>query len=378
MAAVEKVLVLGGGIGGQAVAIALAQAGVAVEIAEIQKDFNVYGVGIIQQQNALRALECIGLAKETLEKGHAYGQVLMYTAHGHLVGKGGAPASEKFPSHNGISRRVLHEIMFAESERLNVKYKMGVTINAIDDSDTGVFVHFSDGTSDTYDIMIASDGIKSKARELLFGDIPIRYMGLSVWRYAFPKHEDLDTGYIYYGKRSKIGFIPMSENSMYMFLVSAEGENFWLDKHKYVPMLQDYLSEYPAKIAQDASKLISDPNLVNYRPLEAVRISGDWYKGNCIIIGDGAHATVPQLGSGAALALEDAVVLAEELQKASSVKEAFEKFMKRRYERCMRVVDASEVLAEWELLEFQGKDLPEEANPGMLIGQTFGQLMAPF
>jgi 2-polyprenyl-6-methoxyphenol hydroxylase-like FAD-dependent oxidoreductase len=378
MAAVEKVLVLGGGIGGQAAAIALAKAGIAVEIAEIQKDFNVYGVGIIQQQNALRALDCIGLSKETLEKGYAYGQVLMYTAHGHFVGKGGAPASEKFPSHNGISRRVLHEIMFSEAQRLKIPYRMGVTIESIDNVDSGVVVHFSDGTSDTFDIMIASDGINSKARKLLFGDIPIRYMGLSVWRYAFPKHEDLDTGYIYYGKRSKIGFIPMSDDSMYMFLVSAEGKDLWLDKHKYVPMLQDYLSEYPVKIAQDASRQITDPNLVNYRPLEAVRISGDWYKGNCIIIGDGAHATVPQLGSGAALALEDAVVLVEELQKATSVKEAFEKFMKRRYDRCMSVVHASETLAEWELMEFQGQKLPDGANPGMLIGKTSGELMAPF
>ncbi|MFM1877433.1 MAG: hypothetical protein RLZZ241_299 [Bacteroidota bacterium] len=359
-------------------AIALAKAGIEVEIIEIQESFDVYGVGIIQQQNALRALDCLGIAEETLNRGHAYGQVKLNTAAGHLIGLAGAPPSERFPSHNGISRRVLHEIMYEETQKLGVPYRMGVTIKNLDNGNEGVSVNFTDGTSANYDIMIASDGINSMARKMVFGEINPRYMGLSVWRYAFPRHKDLDTGYIYYGKRSKIGFIPMSEDSMYMFLVSAEGENYWLDRHKYIPMLRDYLSEYPVKIAQDASKQITDPNLVNYRPLEAVRIPDKWYKKNILIIGDGAHATVPQLGSGAALALEDGVVIAEELQKTDSVETAFKNFMDRRYQRCLMVVDASEKLAEWELLEFQGKQLPEGANPGALMGKTIGGLIAPF
>ena len=143
-------------------------------------------------------------------------------------------------------------------------------------------------------------------------------------------------------------------------------------------MMQDYLSEFPIKIAQDAKAQITDNDLVNYRPLEALRLPAPWYKNRVVIIGDAVHATVPQLGSGAALAIEDAVVLAEELQKAMEVSDAFEAFMKRRYERCLMVVDASETLAEWELLEFNGKALPEGAHPGKLIGQTIGGLMAPF
>jgi len=122
------------------------------------------------------------------------------------------------------------------------------------------------------------------------------------------------------------------------------------------------MKEDPAKIAQDAMEQITDPDLVNYRPLEAIRIKDPWYDKNAIMIGDGAHATIPQLGSGAALAIEDAVVLA----------------MKRRYDRCMAVVDASELLGEWELLEFNGKPLPEGANIGAVMGQTIGRLMQPF
>ena len=102
-----------------------------------------------------------------------------------------------------------------------------------------------------------------------------------------------------------------------MFLVSAEGaDNPWIDKSEYIPMLKDYLSEFSVKMAQDVIPQITDPDLVNYRPLEASHLPDPWYKNRAVVIGDGAHATVPQLGSGAALALEDGVVLAEELDKA--------------------------------------------------------------
>lgn len=374
----QNVLVVGGGIGGQSVAIALKKAGINAEIVEIQKAFNVYGVGIIQQQNALRALDAIGIGQEALRRGSPYGQVKMLTAGGHPVGLAGAPPTEKYPSHNGISRRILHDVMYEEATKLGVSFRMGVTVAELQNNENGVEVTFTDGSKGSYDLLVASDGINSKIRGMVFGEMKPRYVGLSVWRYPFPRHEDLDTGYIYYGRKSKIGFIPMTADLMYMFLVSTEGENPVVAEEDLVAKLRGYMAEYPAKIAQDAMAQVTDSKLVNYRPLEALRLSAPWYKNRVVIIGDAAHATIPQLGSGAALAIEDAVVLIDELQKQAGVSAALEAFMNRRYDRCMMVVNASETLGEWELLEFQGKPLPEGAHPGALIGKTIGGLMAPF
>ncbi|MFI8378347.1 FAD-dependent monooxygenase [Leeuwenhoekiella sp. NPDC079379] len=379
MSAVKKILIVGGGIGGQSAAIAFANNGNEVEVAERLDAYNVYGVGIIQQSNALRALDKIGLADETMRQGYPYGQLKMYTAGGHFMGLAGAPPMGKYPSHNGISRRVLHEIMYKEALDKGVTYKMGTTVTHIENNVNAVTVTFTDGTTGTYDILIASDGINSQVRKMVFGDYKPRYMGVSVWRYAFKRHEDLDTAYMYYGKRSKIGFIPMDKDTMYMFLVSSEGaDNPWIEKSAYIPMLKDYLSEYPVKIAQDVISQITEPDLVNYRPIEASHLPNPWYKNRVIVIGDGAHATVPQLGSGAALALEDAVVLAEEVQNAVTVEDAFKSFMSRRFDRCMAIVNASETLAEWELMDFEGKPLPEGSHPGKLIGQAVGTLMQAF
>ncbi|MCP9770447.1 monooxygenase [Lacihabitans sp. LS3-19] len=377
MSSVKKVLVIGAGIGGQSAAIGLKKAGIEVEIVEIHEAFNVYGVGIIQQQNALRALDMIGIGGETMRRGSPYGQVKMFTAGGHFIGPAGAPPNEKYPSHNGISRRVLHDIMFEECTKLGIPIRMGLTVEAIDNKPDCVDVTFTDGTSGSYDLLIASDGINSKVRGMIFEEISPRYVGLSVWRYPFKRHEDLDTGYIYYGRKSKAGFVPMSADTMYMFLVSAEGEDWRVPEDQMVSKLKEYMAEYPIKMARDLMEQVTDAKLVNYRPLDALRISGEWYKNRVVIIGDGAHATIPQLGSGAALAIEDAVVLADELQKNNTVEEALPAFMKRRYDRCMAVVNASETLGEWELLEFQGKPLPEGANIGALVGRTMGGLAAP-
>lgn len=378
MAAVKKVLIVGGGIGGQSAAIALSKAGIEVEIVEIKETFNVYGVGIIQQANALKALDRIGIADESMRRGSPYGQIKMFTAGGHSVGVAGPPPLGKYPSHNGVSRKILHELMFEEAQKLKIPYRMGLTVAEIENGESGVKVTFTDGTKGTYDILVASDGIYSKTRNMIFGQMEPRYMGLSVWRYPFPRHKNLDTGYMYYGRRSKIGLIPMSEDSMYMFMVTAEGDDPALAHGNLASMMREYMDEFPAEIPKDLAPQITENDLVNYRPLEVLHLPAPWYKNRVIIIGDAAHATVPQLGSGAALAIEDAVVLAEELQNASGIPIAFEAFMNRRFDRCMKIVNVSETLAEWELLEFNGKPLPEGAHPGKLIGQTIGSLMAPF
>ena len=76
-----------------------------------------------------------------------------------------------------------------------------------------------------------------------------------------------------------------------------------------------------------------------------------WYKNRVVLIGDAVHATIPQLGQGAGLAIEDAVVLDELFGSDDPLPTVLENFMKRRYDRCKMVVDASNTLGEWEQLE---------------------------
>jgi 2-polyprenyl-6-methoxyphenol hydroxylase-like FAD-dependent oxidoreductase len=91
MSSVKKVLIVGGGIGGLSTGIGLGKAGFDVTIAELQSEFNVYGVGIIQQANALRALDALGVADEAMRRGWPYGKVKMCAPNGHMFAEAGTP-----------------------------------------------------------------------------------------------------------------------------------------------------------------------------------------------------------------------------------------------------------------------------------------------
>jgi 2-polyprenyl-6-methoxyphenol hydroxylase-like FAD-dependent oxidoreductase len=370
MSNIKKVLIVGAGIGGQSAAIGLKKAGFEVDIIELHKEFNVYGVGIIQQANALRALDAIGVADEAMRRGSPYGKVKLCLPHGVQIGEAGTPPIGRFPSHNGISRRILHEVLFEEAQKIGLKYRMGVSVETIDNQRDTVNVTFTDGTKDSYDIVIAADGVNSKVRKLVFGEFKSSYVGLSVWRYAFPRPANLDTGYIFFNKKHKIGVIPMTSDLCYIFLNSAEGDNPNIPEDQLVEKLKSYMSAYPVPLVQELISQVKDAKLVNYRALETLKMPAPWYKNRVVVLGDAAHTTIPQLGSGAALAIEDAVVLIEELQKEGEVADVFDRYMKRRYDRCMMVVDVSETLGAWKLLEYNDQSLPEGANMGMLMGKT--------
>jgi 2-polyprenyl-6-methoxyphenol hydroxylase-like FAD-dependent oxidoreductase len=378
MSSIKKVLIVGGGLGGLSMGIALRRAGIEAEIVEISATYNVYGVGIIQQANALRALDALGVADETMRRGSPYGKVKMCAPNGFQFAETGMPPLGRFGIHNGISRKILHDVLHEAAIENGVNIRMGVTVSDIENEGTRVGVKFTDGTEGSYQLVIGADGIYSKVRSMVFGAFEPQYINSSVWRYPFARPAELETGYMFFGKKSKVGLIPMTADTMYMFVVTSEGEdNPFIPQDELVPRLKAALAEYPVKLVADVVEQITDPKSVIYSPLKTLMMPAPWYKNRVVMIGDAAHATIPQLGSGAALAIEDAVVLAEELKKDQSVEKVLENYMARRFERCKMVIDASNTLAEWEQMEWKGIPLPAGANMGMLMGKTLAALTAP-
>jgi 2-polyprenyl-6-methoxyphenol hydroxylase-like FAD-dependent oxidoreductase len=379
MSSIKKILIVGGGIGGLSMGIAARRAGIEAEIVELQKEYNVYGVGIIQLGNAIRALDAIGVGEETLRRGSPYGMVKMCTPTGFAFGATGTPPMTRFNViHNGISRRTLHDVLYEAAVANGVQFRMGVTVTEIENEGTRAGVKFTDGTEGQYQLVVGADGIYSKVRSLIFGNYEAKYIGSSVWRYPFKRPEGMETGYMFFGKKTKVGLIPMTPGEVYMFIVAAEGDdNPIIPQEEFVARMQAHLAEFPAKLVADRIEEIIDPTKAVYSPLKTLQMPAPWYNNRVVMIGDAAHATIPQLGSGAALAIEDAVVLGEELAKDQSVQAVLENYMKRRYDRCKMVCDVSEQLAEWERMDWSGIPLPEGASMGALMGKTLAALAAP-
>ena len=94
--------------------------------------------------------------------------------------------------------------------------------------------------------------------------------------------------------------------------------------------------------------MVADDDAVIYRPVENVLLPAPWHRGRVVLIGDAAHATTPHCGQGAAQAIEDGIVLTDELERQESLNAALAAFMERRYDRCRMIVQGSEAIGAWE------------------------------
>jgi 2-polyprenyl-6-methoxyphenol hydroxylase-like FAD-dependent oxidoreductase len=111
---------------------------------------------------------------------------------------------------------------------------------------------------------------------------------------------------------------------------------------------------------------------VNYTWFEQLLIEGPWNRGRAVVIGDAAHVCPPTLALGAAMAMEDALVLAELLISRDRLdQDLFDAFLARRLPRAKAVIDGSMQLATWLLERNQDADVPA------LMRRIYGLLSEP-
>lgn len=382
MAACRSVLIVGAGIGGLTTAVALAQRGIQAELVELKTESTVYGVGIIQPSNQLRALAQLGLADACMAQGIAFPSWRMCDAQGKQMFEVTAPqVAPEFPGNNGIGRRVLHAILSEAAAAHGVRLRLGVTVEKLSQSPDGVSIELSDGSQADYDLVIASDGVHSAMRSRLFPEHGgARFTGQSVWRFRTERLPDVSTGNLFYGKKSKAGFVPMSRESMYLLLVTTDAPQMVKPGDNPPAMLRERLAEYGGPVAEVAARLekasdIADDDIV-FRAMEAIMLPPPWYRGRVVLIGDAVHAVTPHLAQGASMAIEDALVLAEELAAANEAGAALAAYTRRRHARCQAVYDVGLQLGKLENLAFEGRP-DTTANPGALMQKALNDLAAP-
>ncbi|MFD1612299.1 FAD-dependent oxidoreductase [Sphingomonas tabacisoli] len=336
-----RILVIGGGIGGLTAAIALGARGFAVDVIERDPDWSVYGVGIIQQSNVVRAMAQLGLLDDYLGAGFGFDFVEIYAPSGDRIARVPSPRLVKgCPANVGIARPALHKVLGERAKMAGATVRLGVTAPRLDQDESGVTVSFSDGSEARYDMVVGADGIYSDTRAMLFPDAPRpQFTGQSVWRHNFPRAPDIDGLHAYEG-RIGVGLVPLSEAQMYMYVTTPEPGNPRYPRDGLAAAMRGKLAGMPPRIAALSADITDDDGVI-YKPLETLMLGGPWHRGRVVLLGDAVHASTPHLGQGAGMAIEDAIVLADELTRAASPDEAFQAYRARRFERCEYIVSAS-------------------------------------
>jgi 2-polyprenyl-6-methoxyphenol hydroxylase-like FAD-dependent oxidoreductase len=348
-----RVLVVGGGIGGLSTAIALRQRGVDVDVVELNPRWDVYGVGIIQPANAIRALDALGLAEQAVAQGFAMKGSRFHDSQGNLLGE--VPPLDllgpKYPPMNGITRPRLHAIFQDAVKGSGASIRLGFTVAAIDQADDRVQVAFTDGTDGEYDLVVGADGINSLVRSLVLGpELEAEYTGQVCWRYNVPRPPELETLDMFVGSNGKAGFVPLAPDLMYLLYIEAQPEDaVKVPADALALTFRERLAEFGGRVAEVRDEFVVDSDQVVYRPVDSILLPPPWGVGRVVLIGDAVHATSPHVGQGAAMAMEDAVVLAEMVDADGATPETLTQFAERRYERCRTIWEISRQIGRWEI-----------------------------
>lgn len=340
-----RIAIAGGGIGGLAAAIALRGAGFsAIEVHERASEFREVGAAITLWSNALHALARLGLdgavraAGTEVVAGEFHdpsGRVLVTTPVAEVARELGAPCV------------CLHR---ADLQAILVRAAGGAAAIRLGSACAGVRAADSDeprlllegGGEVAADVVVGADGLRSAVRASLFGPAPPRYAGYPCWRAIarFREAARLPRGLAFetWGKGARFGAIGVDAERVYWF-ASVNAPEGGTDAGDPRRILLDRFGSWHAPIAA----------LVESTPAESIQRldildrppSRAWGRGRVTLLGDAIHPTTPNLGQGACLALEDAIVLADSLRGASDPARALREYESRRRARTAAVVRRS-------------------------------------
>ncbi|WP_336086770.1 FAD-dependent monooxygenase [Nocardia sp. SSK8] len=292
-------IVVGGGIGGMAAALALHGRGWSVEVLEQAPEITEVGAGISLWSNALRALDAIGVGDRVR------GQAIDGTSAGIRDTRGRwlsradlAALRERFGTPVILHRAVLLDILRSALPAGALRTGISVREARTD----GTVVH-SAGTS-TADLVVGADGLRSVVRRAVCGAVEPRYAGYTAWRAVVDLADPPANFGETWGRGARFGIAPLKDGRLYCFAVynAAEHAPGSLDE------VRARFAGWPAPIP--ALLAAADPDTVLHNDIYELPALPTFTAGRIALLGDAAHAMTPNLGQGGCQALEDAVVLA--------------------------------------------------------------------
>jgi 2-polyprenyl-6-methoxyphenol hydroxylase-like FAD-dependent oxidoreductase len=340
-----RIDVIGGGIGGLTTALALRQFGFEPDVFEQAPDLLDVGAAILMWPNAMRVLDRLGLAETIRQHGGMLEQACWLNRDGKLLNHFRLPKTDipAIALHRAELQRTLLQALPRESIHL------GHAFEASEQLPDRIVAHFSNGSSFESDVLIAADGLHSRARAQLLNDGPPADRGYTAWRGVVPYTPASltpATAIEIYGHGQRFGIGPLGSGKV----------GWWASTNKTsgpLPMRKENGEISRSDAATSATRDSSRPTsitseggtttreellrlfdgwcepvleLIGETPLTSLirnavsdrRPVRGWGMGAMTLLGDAIHPTTPNLGQGGCLAIEDAAVLARCLNKYGS------------------------------------------------------------
>jgi 2-polyprenyl-6-methoxyphenol hydroxylase-like FAD-dependent oxidoreductase len=324
-----RTLIVGAGIAGLSLARALERSGMEATLVERQPELLTTGAGLFLPGNAVRAIDQLGLLEEVTERAVPIRRQLILDASGKVLN---AIETEHFWRGCGpclsLQHKDFHGILKASLRRSTIAFGRSITSQSQDSA--GCLVTFDDGSTAKYDLVVGADGVHSKLRSTALSGGPARYVGNVCWRFITKNIADIGCWTAMLGRDRTLLAIPVSESDVYVYADMAVPSEGILALSRSSP-LRSLFKGFAGPVFPLIDRLPSDTQ-VHYGPIEEVRLK-DWVKDRIVLLGDAAHGCSPSMAEGAGMAMEDALVLVEELSRGTDVRKALYTYAERRRPR---------------------------------------------
>ncbi|MFE7752679.1 FAD-dependent monooxygenase [Streptomyces sp. NPDC057428] len=323
-----RILIVGAGISGLALAKALLDRGLPADVVERRShDSQALGAGLYLPANAVRALRSIGVGDEIAELAAPVGRQRLLDHRGRrLAAFDVARIWGEVGPCLAITRGELHQVLRNAVYDATVRHDTAVTEVGQDGK-----VTFADGATRAYDLVVGADGINSAVRRTHFGGPEPRFLGQVCWRFiaddtTIPGITDWTARL---GDRGRTFLtVQLGDGRVYCY-ADVNSASPTAPEGDWRTLFADFAGPVPRLLEQGEQAHFA-----------ALRESGNtvWTRPGVALIGDAAHTFSPSMAQGGAMAIEDAVVLADSLGTTADVSAALAAFQIRRGERVAWVV----------------------------------------
>ena len=377
----QQVLIVGGGIGGLAAALALARAGIAAQVIEQAAEFKEIGAGIQLGPNVFWMFEALGLvAPISALAVFPNNMIMMDSITGEEVTRMplGEAFSKKFKHPYALIHRAdLHKVLLeacGKSDRIRLDASQKVT--AVEETADGVTVKTESGKTYRGAALIGADGLWSSIRQIVVGDGKPKPAGHITYRAVLPTSEMPEKFrwrdmVVWAGDKVHLVHYPLRTGELFNLVAVFHSDRYeegW-DSYGDPAELHERFARTCAPVRTLLNKIESWRMwvLCDRPPIK------EWSRGRITLVGDAAHPMLQYLAQGANMAIEDAVCLASKtVEKDGDYAAAFRAYQDVRYLRTGRVQIMARVYGE----VFHASGVAKELRNMMLGSRTPDEAMA--